>query len=317
MVDHPHFMPHSDWREHFKMADINDATCKLIIVTDDELEILRRALAAAKKRANWEASESADGYITPDDDEWDTIDALLADLEERLMSACDYVTLDDADEHVGIGDETPEAALEIVHEDELLTVRDAASEEGLWIAEGTSKLKADDNIGITSPSILLSADEVTGLNVVAGTYGVDVGIGVAAPDSILDLQRVGLAGQPVEIDFHSPLTNDANTPYKSGRIYAKFDSTTSSTSRLTLANNVGGSFVDVLSLKNSKVGVGNTSPSYALDVTGDIRATTKFGCNGKTPQGAYSVNAACTDLPTAIALLNQIRLALIAIGICA
>lgn len=40
-----------------------------------------------------------------------------------------------------------------------------------------------------------------------------------------------------------------------------------------------------------------------------------FGCNGKTPQGSYAVNAACTDLATAVALINQLRTALIATGI--
>lgn len=40
-----------------------------------------------------------------------------------------------------------------------------------------------------------------------------------------------------------------------------------------------------------------------------------FGCNGKTPQGTYAVNAAATDLATAIALVNQLRAALIANGI--
>jgi hypothetical protein len=40
-----------------------------------------------------------------------------------------------------------------------------------------------------------------------------------------------------------------------------------------------------------------------------------FGCNGKTPQAAYSVNSDCTDLSSAIALINQLRAALIANGI--
>jgi hypothetical protein len=40
-----------------------------------------------------------------------------------------------------------------------------------------------------------------------------------------------------------------------------------------------------------------------------------FGCNGKTPQAAYSVNAAATDPATTMALVNQLRAALIANGI--
>jgi hypothetical protein len=41
-----------------------------------------------------------------------------------------------------------------------------------------------------------------------------------------------------------------------------------------------------------------------------------LGTNGKTPQTSASVNAACTDLATAIALVNQLRAALVANGIC-
>jgi hypothetical protein len=61
--------------------------------------------------------------------------------------------------------------------------------------------------------------------------------------------------------------------------------------------------------------------------TGDV-ATNKFGCNGKTPQGAYTVNAAVagaaggaytgteqTMINDLQALVNQMRSALIANGI--
>lgn len=41
----------------------------------------------------------------------------------------------------------------------------------------------------------------------------------------------------------------------------------------------------------------------------------KLGTNGKAAQGSAAVNAACTDLPTVVALCNQIRALLIANGI--
>lgn len=113
MVDHPHYVKFSDWREHFNYEDINDATCKLVIVTDDELEILRRSLKAASKRGNWEAEVSGDGYLTPSDEKWDEIEALIADLEEKLMSACDFVTLDDVNNRLGIGVAEPEGILHV------------------------------------------------------------------------------------------------------------------------------------------------------------------------------------------------------------
>jgi hypothetical protein len=46
---------------------------------------------------------------------------------------------------------------------------------------------------------------------------------------------------------------------------------------------------------------------------GDI-AMTKFGCNGAVAQGKVTLNAASTDLPTVVALCNQIRALLIANG---
>ncbi len=54
----------------------------------------------------------------------------------------------------------------------------------------------------------------------------------------------------------------------------------------------------------------------AQTIGGDKTFLTKFGCNGKSAQGAYTVNVAATDAPTTMALTNQLRLALIANGIC-
>jgi len=112
-MDHPHFMPHSDYRETFRLAEINDPTCKLVVLTDDGLEILRRALKCARKRQNWIDSEDENGYVTPDDDDWDDISSTLDDLEYQLMSACDYVTLDDINKRVGINDDAPSQSLSV------------------------------------------------------------------------------------------------------------------------------------------------------------------------------------------------------------
>lgn len=52
------------------------------------------------------------------------------------------------------------------------------------------------------------------------------------------------------------------------------------------------------------------------DASGNLTALAGFGCNTKAAQPAYTVNAVCTDLPSAVALLNQVRAALVADGIC-
>jgi hypothetical protein len=157
MVDHPHYVELSDYRERFNLYDMNDETCKLIIVTDDELEILRKSLKAARKRQNWVDYETASGYMTPDDDDWDTIEATISDLEERLMSACDYVTLDDANNRVGINEDTPLAALHVVGEPSLWALNDDGT-YGLKINQGNVSLTADDWISIGAPTITLDGN---------------------------------------------------------------------------------------------------------------------------------------------------------------
>lgn len=59
--------------------------------------------------------------------------------------------------------------------------------------------------------------------------------------------------------------------------------------------------------------------TYAIEVASG-KGSTKlqgFGCNNATPQSAYTLNAASTDLPSVVALCNQIRTALINNGVCA
>lgn len=57
--------------------------------------------------------------------------------------------------------------------------------------------------------------------------------------------------------------------------------------------------------------------NYAIYTgAGMVRIGGEFGCNGATPRAKATVNAACSDLATAVALLNQIRTALINNGIC-
>lgn len=56
--------------------------------------------------------------------------------------------------------------------------------------------------------------------------------------------------------------------------------------------------------------------THAIQATGAIVASGGLGINGKTSQVSATVNAACTDLATAVALINQLRAALVANGIC-
>ena len=76
------------------------------------------------------------------------------------------------------------------------------------------------------------------------------------------------------------------------------------------------------------VGICRIDPAYALDVTGALRCSTGFGCNGKTPQTAYASGGALAAYGTGAfgfdsdahasalhALVVSIRAALVADGI--
>lgn len=76
-----------------------------------------------------------------------------------------------------------------------------------------------------------------------------------------------------------------------------------------------GSVYVPLYLSGSTVVLNGPSGSTTLLNTSGFAIDKGFGCNSKSAQSAYSVNAASTDLSTVIALCNQLRTALIACGI--
>lgn len=63
------------------------------------------------------------------------------------------------------------------------------------------------------------------------------------------------------------------------------------------------------------VSFNGTADITVQSATGNFTVGAGFGCNGQAAQTALSLGAAATDLPTAIALVNKIRTALIANGI--
>ena len=93
----------------------------------------------------------------------------------------------------------------------------------------------------------------------------------------------------------------------------------SNTFRATLGtSNYAGRFGAGASDADTRV-VELANGSYAIEVPsgGGSSKLQAFGCNGATPQAAYTLNAASTDLPSVVALCNQIRTALINNGVCA
>ena len=144
---------------------------------------------------------------------------------------------------------------------------------------------------------------------------------------------VGIGGTPVAgtvLDMYgvSPvvqLTPTTATQYATHQIVNG-----GNTLRMGIESSAGGALlasaaaysgiINCYSARNLHFGTGNVirmtiAAAGAIDTTGTFTVATAFGCNGKTAQAAYTVNAACTDLPTVVALCNQVRAALIADGI--
>lgn len=65
-------------------------------------------------------------------------------------------------------------------------------------------------------------------------------------------------------------------------------------------------FASKRKLKTSSAGL-KYNPSTGLLNPKQLQATTGFGCNGKTPQTAFTLGAAASDLATVITLANNLR----------
>ena len=65
----------------------------LICLTGAELEMIRNLTQYLHRRSTFAESESGTGYLTPDTADWDTIQAIVANLEEKIMGCEELMTL--------------------------------------------------------------------------------------------------------------------------------------------------------------------------------------------------------------------------------
>jgi len=73
-------------------SSVKDA---IVCLTGSELEMLRNMVHYLERRTTFVSEYRQDDYLCPDNDEWDTISAIVAQLEEKLMG-CDIDLLIDA-----------------------------------------------------------------------------------------------------------------------------------------------------------------------------------------------------------------------------
>jgi hypothetical protein len=58
----------------------------VVCLSGAQLNIIRNVLAYAHRRANWVSDYYDDYYLVPDNDDWDSVQAIVAELEDSLMS---------------------------------------------------------------------------------------------------------------------------------------------------------------------------------------------------------------------------------------
>jgi len=141
-------------RETIPTSMAGSDTCRLLVLTDDQIEILSNLLAYAHRRTSWN-DETIDSlrYYMPSDDDWNGIEEVVDDLEFRLMSTCDYVTLDDANERLGVRTDTPDNTMHVLSPDAVVALFES-DEASAWV-----KLKDSsglyNTIAVQSATLLL------------------------------------------------------------------------------------------------------------------------------------------------------------------
>jgi hypothetical protein len=168
--------------------------------------------------------------------------------------------------------------------------------------------------------------------------GGNVGIGTVAPGDLLHLHKTasGVIGPTIRLSNLASTYSDGSAIdfYGGGaapgtlRARMKMSVDTGGAGNGEFTFSVGDTtLTDVLHISGGgNVGIG-MSPTYTLDITGNLRCSTGFGCNSKTPQTAYASGGDITpgagafgadsavNFAAMVTLVKNMRAALVANGI--
>lgn len=147
----------------------------------------------------------------------------------------------------------------------------------ILLTSGSERMRIDSSgnvgIGTSSPAQRLHVESTSG----------------AAGSAVARLAVSGTAALEAGQEFFSTPT-DSTTSLRSGRIYSKFDGISYTDARLSFQSMTSGNtLVDTMHLKGGNVGIGTSSPSQKLTVSGTIESTTG---GFKFPDGTTQTTAA-------------------------
>ena len=198
---------------------------------------------------------------------------------------------------VGIGTKSPAAPLHVVSAADGYIARFQGPTSGFFIYA----VGADYQIGTSTGA--LNFDTATGIRMsITAAGNVGIGTAAAAPNSLLSLITATPATPATATQFTiGESTNNAGYRLALGYCYngsaylGVIQATQSSAGGSLLLNPSGGN-----------VGIGKTTPAYALDVTGDVNCTGAFRVNGTAIGDAQSPWTANVD-QAGHSLVNSIR----------
>jgi len=317
-------------REYIPTTMAEDDTCYLLTLTGDQIEILSNILNYAHDRKTWnDGVVDSERYYMPSGEDFDVLQEIVDDLEYRLMSKCDYVTMDDAANRVTVegqivAEADADATIPLVAKGNSAT-QSGNLQEWRTYADVVQSFMSKEGSLILDPAGAFGYSGVTMALAVARAFNTSSSVsGIASI-----IQQSG-TGSTYGLSLIARIRGSSNISLVTA---GSFGVATHPSSSGSIINGYG-LYVDSPTLAGSGAiqniyGIrvlaqaGGSVSTHALHTAAgkvhlgdDVDIVGKFGCNAATPRAAATVNAACTDLDTAIALVNQLRAALVANGIC-
>jgi hypothetical protein len=239
---------------------------------------------------------------------------------ENSAAGAIYMTVLRASGNVGIGTESPADKLEVAASGNttirITTTATNDNEPGLELWNNYNHANARNwriatDVAAIGDFAIRSSDAAGGDPRSAGTTHFSIYNGVAKFGS-------HVAGTNVRVNIDGVASKAALISFQQSGAdkWLIGNGPASEDNKFAIYNAVTGVHPVIIDPTTSNVGI-KMAPSYTLDVTGDLRVSGGFGCNGHTPQGsAYPGGTADGSLASVTNLCNGIRDALINCGIC-